>query len=220
MDIRPIKSHDDYEAALTEIERLMSAPSDTPESDRCDMLATLVEQYEAIHEPVLLPEPIEAILYHMERLGLSEADMGQFLGSETQVHAILNRKQPLTIDMMRRLQTGLGISADVLIQKYHVDAVKAKRLRASFSVSQPNNLANRAGLGISADVLIQKYEVDVVKAKRSSSSIPVSPAHNLANRTAALRPQAGKQYLVDAPRNQRAAVDKAGVKLHERRTRS
>lgn len=181
MDIRPIKSHDDYEAALTEIERLMSAPSDTPESDRCDMLATLVEQYEAIHEPVLLPEPIEAILYHMERLGLSEADMGQFLGSETQVHAILNRKQPLTIDMMRRLQTGLGISADVLIQK---------------------------------------YEVDVVKAKRSSSSIPVSPAHNLANRTAALRPQAGKQYLVDAPRNQRAAVDKAGVKLHERRTRS
>ena len=118
MDIRPIKTEADYQAALEEIERLFEAAPDTPEGDRFDVLTTLVEAYEEKHYPVPLPDPIEAIKYHMESRGLSRSDLEPYIGSRGRVSEILNRKRPLTIEMIRRLHSGLGIPAEVLIQPY------------------------------------------------------------------------------------------------------
>lgn len=120
MDIRPIKTKADHRAALKEIERLMEATSGTPEGDRLDVLATLVERYEAQHAPIDPPDPIEALQYHMESRGLTRRDLEPFIGSRARVAEVLNRRRSLTIDMIRKLHAGLGISADVLIRPYRV----------------------------------------------------------------------------------------------------
>ncbi|MGB9497824.1 MAG: transcriptional regulator [Deltaproteobacteria bacterium] len=118
MEIRPIKTKADYEAALEEIEQLFQAEQGTPEGDRLEVLTTLVEAYEDQHYNLPLPDPIEAILYHMESRGLSRRDLEPYIGSRARVSEILNRKRPLSLGMIRRLSTGLGISAEVLIQTY------------------------------------------------------------------------------------------------------
>jgi len=118
MEIRPIKTKADYEAALEEIEQLFQAEQGTPEGDRLEVLTTLVEAYEDQHYNLPLPDPIEAILYHMESRGLSRRDLEPYIGSRARVSEILNRKRPLSLGMIRRLSTGLGISAKVLIQTY------------------------------------------------------------------------------------------------------
>jgi HTH-type transcriptional regulator/antitoxin HigA len=118
VDIRPIKTEADYQAALAEIERLFDAAPNTPAGDRLDMLATLVEAYEAQHYSIPAPDPIEAITYHMESRGLSRHDLEPYLGSRARVAEVLNRKRPLSLDMIRRLHTGLGIGAEILIQPY------------------------------------------------------------------------------------------------------
>ena len=118
MDIRPIKTEAEYQAALAEIECLFDAAPHTPEGDRLDVLATLVEAYEEQHYSIPLPDPIEAIKYHMESRGLSRRDLETYLGSRARVAEVLNRKRPLSLEMIRRLHTGLGIAADILIQPY------------------------------------------------------------------------------------------------------
>jgi len=118
MDIKLIKTEADYQAALEEIERLFDAEPDTPESDRLEILTTLVEAYEEKHYPIPLPDPIEAIEYYMESRGLSRRDLEPYIGNRGRVSEILNRKRPLSIEMIRRLYAGLGISAEVLIQPY------------------------------------------------------------------------------------------------------
>jgi HTH-type transcriptional regulator / antitoxin HigA len=118
MNIKPIKTEADYQESLAQIERLFNAEPGTPEGDTLDVLITLVEHYEEIHESIPFPTPIEAILYHMESRGLSRQDLEPYIGSRARVAEVLNRKRPLSIEMIRRLRTGLGISADVLIQPY------------------------------------------------------------------------------------------------------
>jgi len=118
MDIRPIKTEADYQAALAEIERLFGAAPNTPEGDRLDVLTTLVQAYEEQHYYIPAPDPVEAIKYYMESRGLSRGDLEPYIGSRTRVADVLNRKRSLTLDMIRRLNTGLGIPADVLIQPY------------------------------------------------------------------------------------------------------
>lgn len=118
MQIRPIKTRADHRAALKEIERLAHARPETPAGDRLDVLVTLVERYEAQQEPVATPDPIDALLYHMESRGLSRRDLEPYLGSRARVAEVLNRRRPLTIEMIRKLHAGLGISADVLIRPY------------------------------------------------------------------------------------------------------
>ncbi len=118
MDIRPIKTEADYQAALEEIERLFDAIPGTPDGDRLEVLTTLVEAYEEQHHPIPLPDPIEAINYHRESRGLSDRDLELYIGNSALVTEILSRIRPLSIDMIRRLHSGLGISADVLIQPY------------------------------------------------------------------------------------------------------
>jgi len=125
MELRPIKTVEDYEAALTEIEKLMNAQLGTPESDRLEILATLIEAYEKEHYPIEPPDAVEAILYYLESRGLSEKDLVKYLGSEANVKAILQRQKSLTLDTIRVLHEHLGISADVLIQPYNLNQVSA-----------------------------------------------------------------------------------------------
>ena len=116
MDITPIKTKRDYRRALKEVEGLMTAKRGTPEGDRLDILVTLVEAWEAKHYPLDLPDPVEAIKYHMEQQGLAPKDLVPYIGSRNRVYEVLNRKRPLTLKMVWRLHTGFGIPAESLIK--------------------------------------------------------------------------------------------------------
>ena len=116
INVAPIKSKRDYRRALKEIEGLMRAKRGTPEGDRLDVLVTLVEAWEARHYPIDLPDPVEAIKYHMEQKGLEPRDLAPFIGSRNRVYEVLNRKRPLTRRMVWRLHKGLGIPAESLIK--------------------------------------------------------------------------------------------------------
>ena len=116
MDIKPIRTEEDYFAALGEVESLMSAEFGTPEGDRLDVLATLVEAYEAKHYPMEIADPIDAIKFEMERKGLTVKDLEPMIGRTNRVYEILNRVRPLTLPMIWRLHDGLGIPAEILIQ--------------------------------------------------------------------------------------------------------
>lgn len=118
MNVRPIKSEADYRAALAEIEQLFDSSPGTREGDRLEVLTTLVEAYEKRHYSVPAPDPIEAIKYHMESRGLSRGDLEPYIGSRARIAEILNRKRPLSLEMIRRLHNGLGIPAETLIQPY------------------------------------------------------------------------------------------------------
>ena len=135
MDTKPVRNDEDYEAALAEIERIFDAQPGTEEADRLDILLTLVEAYEAKHYSIPLPDPIEAIYYHMERLGLSRKDLETLIGSRARVSEILNKKRPLTLRMIRNLHSGLGISTEILFQEYPVEgnAGLAYKLKAKTS---------------------------------------------------------------------------------------
>ena len=115
-EIKPIRSEEDYEAALAEVERLWGARSGTPEGDRLDVLATLIDAYESEHDPIDPPDPIEAIKFRMEQQGLTRKDLEEILGSRTRIAEVLNRRRGLSINMIRRLHDRLGISAEVLIR--------------------------------------------------------------------------------------------------------
>ncbi len=120
MNIKPIKTETDYNVALQAVENLMDAKIDTPEGDSLDVLVTLIEAYEEKHHPILLPEPVEAIIHQMESQGLSRKDLIPFFGSRARVSEILNKKRSLSINMIRKLQKGLGISAEILIKPYNL----------------------------------------------------------------------------------------------------
>ena len=115
-DLKPIRTEADYEKALAEIERLWGARIGTPEGDRLDILATLIDVYENEHYPIDPPDPIEAIKFRMEQQGLTRKDLEGILGSRTRVAEVLNRRRGLSINMIRRLHEKLGISVEVLIR--------------------------------------------------------------------------------------------------------
>ncbi|MFL5087045.1 MAG: type II toxin-antitoxin system HigA family antitoxin [Xanthobacteraceae bacterium] len=115
-NVKPIRTAKDYEAALKDVERLWGAKSGTPEGDRLDVLATLIDAYEAAQFPLDPPDPIEAIRFRMEQQGLTRKDLEPLIGTRTRVAEVLNRKRNLSIAMIRRLRAQLGISAEVLIR--------------------------------------------------------------------------------------------------------
>ena len=117
MDIRPIKSTQDYERALARVDELMDAEPDTPEGDELDVLVTLVESYEDKHFPIESPDPVEAILFRMEEMNLMRKDLEPYIGSRHRVSEVLNRKRELSLNMIRRLHEGLGIPLENLIGK-------------------------------------------------------------------------------------------------------
>jgi HTH-type transcriptional regulator / antitoxin HigA len=115
-DVKPIRSNADYEAALKEVERLWGAKLGSRDGDRLDVLATLIDAYEAEHFPIDPPDPVEAIKFRMEQQNLTRRDLETIIGSRTRIAEVLNRKRGLSIGMIRRLHEHLGISADVLIR--------------------------------------------------------------------------------------------------------
>ncbi|NLG99515.1 MAG: transcriptional regulator [Chloroflexi bacterium] len=116
MEIKPIRTEADYEAALAEVERLWGAEPGTPDGDRFEVLFTLVEAYEEKQYPILPPDPVEAIKYYMDSRGLDRRDLEQYIGPSGRVSEVLSRKRPLTLAMIRKLNAGLGIPAEILIQ--------------------------------------------------------------------------------------------------------
>lgn len=125
MELRPIKTELDYQNALQEIERLFDAAPNSPECDYLDILTTLVEAYEQKHYPIESPDAISAIFYYLEARGLSKRNLEVSIGSQEQVTAILNKQQPLTLDIIRRLNKELGIPAEILIKPYSLEKTSA-----------------------------------------------------------------------------------------------
>jgi HTH-type transcriptional regulator/antitoxin HigA len=119
MEITPIRTEKDYRAALRVVSALVDQdPSpDTPEGERLDVLSTLIEAYERKHHPIDLPDPVEAIKFRMDQAGLSVKDLEPMIGQSNRVYEVLNHKRPLTLRMIRNLNKGLGISAQVLIKE-------------------------------------------------------------------------------------------------------
>ena len=118
--IRPIRNEEDYETALAEIEVLWDAEPGSAEADRLEILVALVEAYEAEHYPIPAPDPIDMIEFVMDQRGLSKSDLIPYLGSRAKVSEILNRRRPLSLEMIRKLHSGLGLPADILVQPYEV----------------------------------------------------------------------------------------------------
>ena len=117
MEIKPIRSKADYRAALKAVENLMSARAGSPEGDRLDVMVTLIEAYERKHFPLDPPDPVEAIKFRMEQMALAPKDLVPMIGQLNRVYEILNRKRPLTLQMIRRLHSKLGIPAESLIKE-------------------------------------------------------------------------------------------------------
>jgi HTH-type transcriptional regulator/antitoxin HigA len=120
-NLKPIRTEADHERAMAEVERIWGAKSGTPEGDRLDILVTLIEVYEKETYPFDPPDPIEAIQFRMEQLGLTRKDLEPFIGSRARVAEVMNRRRGLSIDMIRRLNEGLGISGDILIRPTRED---------------------------------------------------------------------------------------------------
>lgn len=118
VNIKPIRTEADYDATLAEIEGLMGAKQDTPEGERLDVLVTLVQAYEAEHYPMEAPDPIALIQFVMEQRGLERVDLEPMIGGRGRVSEVLNRQRPLTLGMIRRLHSGLGLPADALVEEY------------------------------------------------------------------------------------------------------
>jgi HTH-type transcriptional regulator/antitoxin HigA len=118
MDIKLIKTENDYQIALSRLDEIFEAPENTPEGDEADLLALLIDEYENKHYPIEAPDPIEAIRIRMEEMQLKQKDLANELGGKNRVSEILNRKRKLTVDMIRKLADKLKLSASLLIQDY------------------------------------------------------------------------------------------------------
>jgi HTH-type transcriptional regulator/antitoxin HigA len=118
MEIHPIRTEEDYRAALRQVSLFFDTEPDpgTPDGDRFEVLLTLVEAYEAKHFPLELPDPVEAIKFRMEQEGLTPKDLMPMIGRLNRVYEILNRKRPLTLNMIWKLHEKLGIPAESLIR--------------------------------------------------------------------------------------------------------
>jgi len=118
MNIKPIKTEDDYQEALKRLEEIFDSKPNSKEGDELEILGMLVDNYEKNHFPIELPDPIEAIKFRMEQLNYSNQDLAQIIGLKSRVSEILNKKRKLSINMIRKIHEALSISTDVLVQKY------------------------------------------------------------------------------------------------------
>jgi HTH-type transcriptional regulator/antitoxin HigA len=124
--LRPIRTEANYKACVAEVRRLWGARAGTRDGNRLDVLMVLVDDYEAKHHAIEPPDPIVAIMTRMQDLGMSRTDLGTMLGAGSgRVSDILNRHRPLTIDMIRKLAAGLGLSEHCLLQPYEIERMRA-----------------------------------------------------------------------------------------------
>ena len=122
MNIKPIKSEAEYDAALTAIDGLMGGGPDTPEGDELQVLVTLVEAYEAERWPIEAPDPISAIEHVMESRGFQQKDLAVLIGSQPHASEVLSRLRPLTLPMIRALSAKWNLPADILVREYDLAA--------------------------------------------------------------------------------------------------
>ena len=115
-DVKPIRTPEDYQSALTSVEALWGSATGTPDGDKLEVLATLIDAYESQHYPMDLPDPIEAIKFRMEQQGLTRKDLEGIIGTRARIADVLDHKRGLSIAMIRRLHAELGIPAEVLIK--------------------------------------------------------------------------------------------------------
>ena len=118
MNIKPIKTEDDYNQALERLEVIFDAKFNSPEGDELEVLGILINQYENENFPIGLPDPIEAIKFRMEQMGYNQTDLANIVGLKSRASEILNRKRKLSLEMIRQLNEKLHIPTDVLIQAY------------------------------------------------------------------------------------------------------
>lgn len=121
MEIKPIKTEQDYDLALERVNQIFDAKPDTKEGDELDILVTLIEKYEAIHYSIPEPDPIEAIRFMMEQNSISDNDLGILLNSRSRVSEIFKKKRALTITQIRILHEKLHIPAEILIKEYALE---------------------------------------------------------------------------------------------------
>jgi HTH-type transcriptional regulator/antitoxin HigA len=118
MEIKLIKTENDYNQALERLAVVFDAKKGTAEGDELELLGILIEQYENTHFPIDLPDPIEAIKFRMEQMGYNQNDLAKIIGFKSRASEILSKKRKLSLEMIRQLHTSLHIPTDVLIQTY------------------------------------------------------------------------------------------------------
>ena len=115
MNLKPIKTEQDYEGLLKTIERLWGAPEGTPKGDLLDVLITLAEAYEQTHYPIDVPDPLDAIRFRLDQEGKDYGSLVGIIGHRTRVYEVMRGDRPLSLEMIRRLHKRLRIPAEVLI---------------------------------------------------------------------------------------------------------
>ncbi|HTW78500.1 MAG TPA: hypothetical protein VME23_03035 [Terracidiphilus sp.] len=145
MQIHPIRTEADHDSAVARIAELIGARPDTAEGEELDILATLVDAYEAKHHAVDVPDPIAAIQFRMEQQGLTRKNLEPLIGSRARVSEVMTRRRSLTLAMIRRVRKELGISADVLIG--HAEKKLRKRGAASRLRPESVNSKRQAAAG-------------------------------------------------------------------------
>lgn len=118
MKILPIRNEKDYQKALNRLEDIFDANKGTEEGDELEILSILIDQYEKVNFPIGMPDPIEAIKFRMEQMGMNQKDLAEVVGFKSRVSEILNKKRKLTLNMIRKLNTTLHIPTEVLVQDY------------------------------------------------------------------------------------------------------
>src|SRR5690625_3466656 len=118
MNLKPIKTENDYNKALKRLEQIFNAKKGTKEGDELEILGILIEKYEEEHFPIDLPDPVEAIKFRMDQLGFNQKDLARIIGLKSRASEILNKKRKLSLSMIRTLSSKLNIPTEVLIQTY------------------------------------------------------------------------------------------------------
>ena len=126
MDLRTLRSEQDYNDALLQAKLLWDSKPDTPDFEKLNILTLLIEDYEKRTYPIDPPDPVEFIMQVMEDRGLTRKDMEPMIGPRGRVSDILTKKRPLTLDMIRRLSDQLQIPVEVLVRPYHVRSADNK----------------------------------------------------------------------------------------------
>lgn len=118
MEISPIRNEKDYQKALERLEVIFDAKRGTKEGDELEILSVLIDNYESDKFPIEMPDPISAINFRMEQMGLKQKDLVEYIGFKSRVSEIMNRKRKLTLEMIRKLSQNLRIPTEILIQEY------------------------------------------------------------------------------------------------------
>lgn len=122
MEIKPIKNETDYQQALDRLKLIFDARKGTKKGDELEILTILIDKYENENFPIGMPDPIEAIKFRMEQMGMKQKDLAELVGFKSRVSEILNKKRKLTLEMIRKISDSLNIPTDVLVQEYIVDS--------------------------------------------------------------------------------------------------